>query len=60
MSVYTQVNNEKIGTVNDIIVDDQGQFRYLAIDLGFWIFGKKILLPVGRTQIDHEGSMPLG
>jgi len=41
MSVYTQVNNEKIGTVSDIIVDDQGQFRYLAIDLGFWIFGKK-------------------
>jgi len=35
MSVYTQVNNEKIGTVSDIIVDDQGQFRYLAIDLGF-------------------------
>jgi len=47
---------------SDIIVDDQGQFRYLAIDLGFWIFGKKYCAPVGRTQIDHEAnrSMPLG
>jgi len=57
--VSIQVNNEKIGTVSDIIVDDQGQFRYLAIDLGFWFLAK--VFAASRSQIDHEaiGSMPL-
>ena len=54
MSVYTQAD-EKIGTIHDILVDEEGQFRYLVVDLGFWIFGKKVLLPVGRSQID-QGS----
>ncbi|AUT00556.1 photosystem reaction center subunit H [Nostoc sp. CENA543] len=53
LGVYTESNNEKIGTVNDVLVDDDGHFRYLIVDLGFWIFGKKVLLPVGRTRIDH-------
>jgi uncharacterized protein (TIGR02271 family) len=52
MGVYTQGTDEKIGTVSDVLVDEQGQFRYLIIDVGFWIFGKKVLLPVGRTRID--------
>lgn len=56
MAVYTQDNNEKIGTVSDIIVDEQGHFRYFVVDLGFWIFGKKVLLPVGRTQIDSQAD----
>ena len=54
MGVYTQAD-EKIGTINDVLVDEDGQFRYLVVDLGFWIFGKKVLLPVGRSQID-QGS----
>lgn len=54
MGVYTQAD-EKIGTINDILVDEDGQFRYLVVDLGFWIFGKQVLLPVGRSQID-QGS----
>ncbi|MEM9509070.1 MAG: DUF2382 domain-containing protein, partial [Cyanobacteria bacterium P01_E01_bin.35] len=45
--------NDKIGSVHDIIVDDSGRFRYLVIDTGFWIFGKKVLLPVGRASIDY-------
>ena len=52
MGVYTQGTDDKIGTVNDVLVDDSGQFRYLVVDLGFWIFGKKILLPIGRARID--------
>ena len=54
MGVYTQAD-EKIGTIHDILVDEDGQFRYLVVDLGFWIFGKQVLLPVGRSQID-QGS----
>jgi uncharacterized protein (TIGR02271 family) len=53
LGVYTEGSDEKIGTVNDVLVDDEGHFRYLVVDLGFWIFGKKVLLPVGRTRIDY-------
>ena len=52
-SVY-DYTNDKIGSVHDIIVDESGRFRYLVIDTGFWIFGKKVLLPVGRASIDYS------
>ena len=54
-SVYDQTN-DKIGSVYDIIVDETGKFRYLVIDTGFWIFGKKVLLPVGKASIDYGQS----
>ncbi|MBW4612317.1 MAG: DUF2382 domain-containing protein [Desmonostoc vinosum HA7617-LM4] len=54
LGVYTEGTDEKIGTVNDVLVDDEGHFRYLVVDLGFWIFGKKVLLPIGRLRIDYN------
>lgn len=51
-SVYSD-NEEKVGSVHDLIVDESGNFRYLVIDTGFWIFGKKVLLPIGRANIDY-------
>ena len=51
-SVY-DYTNDKIGSVYDVIVDESGRFRYLVIDTGFWIFGKKVLLPVGRASVDY-------
>ncbi|MDJ0736490.1 MAG: DUF2382 domain-containing protein [Nostocaceae cyanobacterium] len=48
------INNEKVGSIHDIIVDETGYVRYLVIDTGFWIFGKKILLPIGRANIDYS------
>lgn len=51
--VYTDVNNENVGTVKNILVDEAGHFRYFVVDTGFWIFGKEVLLPVGRARIDH-------
>jgi uncharacterized protein (TIGR02271 family) len=45
--------NDKIGSVDDIIVDETGKFRYLILDTGFWIFGKKVLLPIGKASIDN-------
>ncbi|MES1024290.1 DUF2382 domain-containing protein [Gloeocapsa sp. BRSZ] len=53
MSVYAQGSDEKIGTVSDVLVDEEGNFRYFIVDLGFWIFGKKVLMPVGRSRIDY-------
>ncbi|MBD2184383.1 DUF2382 domain-containing protein [Planktothrix sp. FACHB-1355] len=53
--VYTD-NDEKIGTIGDVLVDEDGRFRYLVVDLGFWIFGKKVLLPVGLSRIDYSAD----
>ncbi|MHC5596175.1 MAG: DUF2382 domain-containing protein [Nostoc sp.] len=54
LGVYTQGSDEKVGSVSDVLVDEEGHFRYLVVDLGFWIFGKKVLLPVGRARIDYS------
>jgi uncharacterized protein (TIGR02271 family) len=47
---------EKVGSVDDILVDEDGQFRYLVINTGAWIFGKKVLLPIGRARVDINGK----
>ncbi|OUL29097.1 photosystem reaction center subunit H [Nostoc sp. T09] len=54
LGVYAEGRDEKIGSVSDVLVDDEGHFRYLVVDLGFWIFGKKVLLPIGRARIDYN------
>jgi uncharacterized protein (TIGR02271 family) len=56
MGIYVQGTDEKIGTVSDAVVDEQGEFRYLIVDLGFWIFGKKVLLPIGKSRIDSTAD----
>lgn len=56
LDVYSDVNNEKVGTVDDLLVDEQGHFRYFIVDLGFWGFGKKVMLPVERAQVDSDGK----
>ncbi len=53
-SVYAQ-DEDKVGTVEDGLFDDStGQFRYLVVDTGPWIFGKKVLLPIGKAQFDND------
>lgn len=52
LDVYAGKTAEKIGKIHDVLVDEQGRFRYFVIDTGFWIFGKQVLLPVGRCQVD--------
>ena len=41
---------EKVGTVDDLLVDDTGKLRYLIVNTGLWILGKKVLLPIGRAR----------
>jgi len=53
-SVYAD-GDDKVGSVEDGLFDDTtGQFRYLIVDTGFWFFGKKVLLPIGRAQFDNS------
>ncbi len=55
--VYTE-RHEKVGTVHNILVDEtSGRFRYIVVDTGFWIFGKKVLLPVGRADIRYTDKI---
>ena len=51
--VYSD-NDEKIGSVYDALLDETGRFRYFVIDTGFWVFGKKVLVPMGRVQLDYD------
>jgi stress response protein YsnF len=51
--LYAGVEHKKIGSIDDLLVDDEGQFRYLIANTGAWIFGKKVLIPIGQTQIDY-------
>ena len=46
--------NEKVGSVEDLLVDDDGNFRYLVINTGAWIFGKQVLLPIGHSRLDYN------
>ena len=46
---------DRVGSVDDLLVDDTGKIRYLIINTGVWILGKKVLLPIGRANIDFSG-----
>lgn len=46
--------NDKVGSIDDLLVDEAGKFRYFIINTGIWVFGKKVLLPIGQTQIDYN------
>jgi uncharacterized protein (TIGR02271 family) len=52
LSMYA--GNDKIGSIDDVLVDDEGKFRYLIVDSGGWIMGKKVLLPIGYARIDYQ------
>ncbi len=52
MDVFAGETDDKIGSVRHLLVDESGRFRYLVIDTGFWIFGKKVLIPIGRCRLD--------
>jgi uncharacterized protein (TIGR02271 family) len=52
-TVYTD-NEERIGGVYDVLVDEAGRFRYLVVNTGFLGIGKKVLLPIGLANIDYD------
>lgn len=54
--VYAQ---DDIGSVKNMMVDDDGNFRYFIVDTGFWVFGKNVLLPVGMANIDYDDKWVL-
>lgn len=41
---------EKVGSVADMLVGENGNLRYLVVNTGSWIMGKKVLLPIGKAK----------
>jgi uncharacterized protein (TIGR02271 family) len=54
LDLYTE-GGDRVGSVADVLVDDDGHFRYLVIDtsVDFLGKGKKILLPIGLSRINY-------
>jgi uncharacterized protein (TIGR02271 family) len=52
--VYSDIRNDKVGSIKDLLVDESGNLRYLVINTGFWVTGKQVLLPIGRCRIDDS------
>ena len=53
--VRTDLDDEKVGKVDDVLVDDTGSPRYLDVDLGF--LKKHVLLPVGHARTTREDDV---
>lgn len=53
LDVYTE-GGQKVGLVVDVLVDDDGRFRYFIIDTNLDSVNKKILLPVGLSRINYS------
>ena len=53
-SVYAR-RDDKVGTIEDALFDNSTcHICYLIVDTGFWIFGKKVLLPIGLAHFDYD------
>lgn len=46
--------NDKVGSVDDVLVDDEGEFRYLVVHTGLWVLGKQVLLPIGSARVEFK------
>lgn len=53
VSVY-DTQETQIGSVYDILVDETDHIRYLVIDTKAWVFGRKVLLPVGLVGMNDD------
>ncbi|MEG5173440.1 DUF2382 domain-containing protein [Microcoleus sp. B3-D7] len=56
LDIYARNTDEKIGSIDTALVDETGRFRYFVVDTGFWIFGKKVLVPVALCRVDVDAE----
>lgn len=50
--VYVQA--EKVGTVRDLLMDEEGNFRYLVVKPRAWKLGRPLFLPFNYFQLDDD------
>ncbi len=46
-------DQQVVGLIRDILVDDKGHFRYLVVDIQINGADKMVLLPIGLAQLDY-------
>lgn len=51
---YDGHDSDRVGSVDNLLIDERDRIRYLVVETGFWVFGKKVLLPVSRCADDPE------
>lgn len=51
--VLTNKTEEKIGTVADVLLDEDGRIQYVIVALGTTA-GRQVLLPADRVRIDYD------
>ncbi|MBW4533334.1 MAG: DUF2382 domain-containing protein [Pleurocapsa minor HA4230-MV1] len=54
--VFIAQTDEKLGVVEDVLVDEFGHFRYLVVGAGSWLADQKFLLPIGRCRAIQDGQ----
>ncbi|NJL86520.1 MAG: DUF2382 domain-containing protein [Leptolyngbyaceae cyanobacterium SM1_1_3] len=52
VDVYARSGDEKVGNIDNVLVDESGRIRYLVLNTGSWFSGKNVLLPIGRCVDD--------
>jgi photosynthetic reaction center H subunit len=53
--VRTRADNEDVGKVKDVLVEDTGEAQYLDVDLG--VFRKRVLVPFERVTTDSADEV---
>lgn len=53
-TVRTAPDDKKVGRVDDMLLDGEGQLRYLDVDLGF--LKKHVLVPLDSARADSQGE----
>jgi PRC-barrel domain len=56
-NVYAGDGQDKVGSIDNILVDESGRFRYFIVDTGSWVFGKKVLLPIAMAQLNYDNRI---
>ncbi|GGN48273.1 MULTISPECIES: PRC and DUF2382 domain-containing protein [Deinococcus] len=51
---YAQ-NGEKVGTIREILTDDNGRIRYFVVEVGSWFSAKEVMVPVGSARVEDDG-----
>ena len=54
--VFIAQTDEKLGVVEDVLVDEFGHFRYLVVGAGPWLAEQKFLLPIGRCRATQDAK----
>ena len=53
--VFT-AQNEEVGLVDDLLVDESGHFRYLIVNASSWLPDRKFLLPIGKCRAYQDAN----